>query len=71
MSFCEDDLTAWCWFRSLQPRPEAQTLQQVSDDSTEGLAAIQHAAQQVYTPTEADAGYILMVQCIPKCRSDS
>lgn len=70
MSFCEDDLTGWCWFRSLQPGPEAPTVQQLSDDSTEGFAAIQDAAHQVYTPTEADSGYTLMVQCIPKARSD-
>lgn len=69
-SFCEDDLTVWCWFRSLQPCPEAPTVQQLSDDSTEGFAAIHDAAQHVYTPTEADAGYSLMVQYIPKARSD-
>ena len=68
-SFCDDGLTQWQWLRSQQPGAEKHTEQPGLSESTEGFFAIQDAEQQLYIPSEADAGYTVMVQCTPTSRS--
>lgn len=67
ISFCDDGLTQWQWLRNQQPGAEKHTEQ--PGESTEGFFAIQDAEQRLYIPSEADAGYTLMVQCTPASRS--
>ena len=67
-SFCNDALTQWRWFRSQQPGAEDHTEQQNVHGRSDGFFAIQGAEQRLYTPAEADAGQVLMVECTPASR---